>query len=92
MDHVVKNHLPKNALPGKSYFYTNDVGRVSTLINQVLTSPDKVEKHRWDARKTFLKKSFHFAIGVHGFTGRSCFTITLVFNNATNMITAFPTL
>ena len=64
----------------ENHFFTNDISRVSTLINQVLTTPDNVERHRWDATKTVLKKNFHFAIGVHGFTSWTCFTLMVTLN------------
>ena len=92
MEHIIKRHI-RPVKSGKSYFLSQDAKYVSCLVTRTISNPDQILPHRGGNSKEVIKKVFPLQIGVHGYNGKACYSITAVIDTMNNqVITAYPTL
>ena len=91
IQHALDNHMipVKN---GNSYFLSCDKTYVSSLIIKAKEEPDKILPHNIDKWKGVHKKKFPNMIGIHGYSRKPCYNVTVIINNTNQeIITAYPT-
>ena len=94
MERIIRKHTWPVA-PGKSYYLSQDTRFLRSLILDTVFLPDNRLPHKNDVSKTCYFSYFRTPIGVHGRTGRLCYTILVVVqhvNDRDRIITAFPSL
>ena len=92
LQHIASRHVIPVEGNEKSVFLTSDFKRIGELIQETIENPDVVKRHRKRRERGVKQKKFPTVIGVHGVTGKPCYSVTVIFRLQNDeIITAFPT-
>ena len=72
---------------------SRDIKYLKNTTLQTLANSGQRRRHHDNRRKSVLLKRYPEQIGIHGSTGRPCYTIVVILMNINNqIITAYPSL
>ena len=65
---------------------SRDIKYLKTIILQTVANPNQRRRHQDNRRKSVLLKRYPEQIGIHGSTGRPCYTIVVILRQQHNLI------
>ena len=80
---------------GRSYYLSPDLVYNEILVQNSTYYPDRIRPHRSIKDRWVYLKYYNRPIGIHGSTGRYCYTIVVIIQHKkgrNRIVTAYPSL